>query len=222
VGKWRTWSNTGKALWQAQDVIARTALALHDGGRRKMEKSLMLLPFVHGIDKAAFSCALAFAREANATLLLLCLIRRSSKSKEHGVRAEAIAQANDFFVLMEHKAARAGVTTKHIQLSTQHVAASIQALAQEMACTGILLFVREGTGVLLDTNDIKQLLERLDQPLYLFRLERRRNLFLRAGTSLVRCFRRLLQSIFFFSLEALTRKISSSSAYRGFSDPDGI
>jgi hypothetical protein len=124
-----------------------------------MEKPLMLLPFVHGIDMSALSCALTFAQETDATLLLVSLIRLPKGTRKQGVRAEAIAQAHDFFEVMAHKAARAGVTIRRMQLSTQQVARSIQALAQEMACTSILLFVRDGTGVLLEIIEIKQLLE---------------------------------------------------------------
>jgi hypothetical protein len=48
-----------------------------------MEKPLMLLPFVHGIDMSALSCALAFAQEMDATLLLVSLIRltKGTRSK---------------------------------------------------------------------------------------------------------------------------------------------
>lgn len=147
-----------------------------------MEKPLILLPFVHGIDSAALSCALAFARKADATLLLVSFIRVSGSR----VRAEVIAQRQDFFELMTHKAAQVGVTIKCIPVSAEQIARSIQMLAQEMACAGTLLFVRNGKGVLLETEDIKQILEQPDQPLYLFRLTSQKNLFLRVGASLVR------------------------------------
>jgi hypothetical protein len=146
-----------------------------------MDKPLILLPFVHGIDSAALSCALAFARKADATLLLVSFIRLSDKQ----VRAEAVAQRQDFFELMTHKAARAEVTIKCIPVSTKQIARSIQMLAQEMACAGTLLFVRNGKGVLLETEDIKQILEQPSQPVYLFRLVSRKNAFSRVGISLM-------------------------------------
>ena len=154
----------------------------------------MLLPFVHGIDMSALSCALAFAQEMDATLLLVSLIRLTKGTREQGVRAEAVAQAHDFFEVMAHKAARAGVTIRCMQLSTQLVARSIQALAKEMACASILLFVRDGTGVLLETNEIKQLLEQSSQSVYVFRLAPRKGLFFRAGLSLKSSLGRLLKS----------------------------
>jgi hypothetical protein len=154
-----------------------------------MEKPLILLPFVHGIDSAALSCALAFAHKADATLLLVSFIRLSG----HRVRAEAFAQRQDFFELMTHKAARAGVRIKCMPVSTEQIARSIQMLAQEMACAGTLLFVRNGKGVFLETEDIKQILEQPDQPVYLFRLASRKNPFHRVGTSLVRWLRCILK-----------------------------
>jgi hypothetical protein len=155
-----------------------------------MKKPLILLPFVHGIDSTAFSCALAFARKADATLLLVSFIHLNG----HRVRAEVIAQRQDFFELMTHKAARAGVKIECMPISTAQVARSIQLLVQEMACAGTLLFVRNGKGVLMETEDIKQILEQPGQPVYLFRLASHKNLFLRVGISFVRWLRRILRT----------------------------
>jgi hypothetical protein len=125
----------------------------------------------------------------DATLLLVSLIRLSG----HKVRAEAIAQRQDFFELMTHKAARVGVTIECMPISTPQVAKSIQMLAQEMTCAGILLFVRNGQGVLLGTEDIKLLLEQPSLPVYLFRLVSREKRFLRVGVLLVRWLQRILK-----------------------------
>jgi hypothetical protein len=157
-----------------------------------MEKPLLLLPFVHGIDGSALSSALAFAQKVHVALLLVSLIPLPKESRKRDIRAETIAQTYDFFEVMRHKAARAGVAIRCIQLSTQQVARSIHALAQEMGCAGILLFVRDGTGVLLETEDIKQLLEQESQPIYLFHLPSRKALFSHACASLVSRLRRLV------------------------------
>lgn len=158
-----------------------------------MEEPLMLLPFVHGIDGAALSSALAFAQKADVTLLLVSLIRLSKESSRRGIRAEAVAQTYDFFEVMRHRAARAGVAIRCTQLSTQQIARSIRALAQEMGCVGILLFVRDGTGVLLETEDIKRLLEQESQPIYLFRLPSRKNQLSHIYAALVHWLRHLLK-----------------------------
>ena len=68
---------------------------------------------------------------------------------------------------VQHKAARLGVPLVRIELYTQHPARSIRALAQEMECAGILLFVHRGAGVLLATGEVKQLLEDHSLPLYI-------------------------------------------------------
>lgn len=166
-----------------------------------MEKSLLLLPFVHGIDGSALSSALAFAQKMHVTLLLVSLIPLPKESRRQGgIRAEMIAQTYDFFEVMRHKAARAGVTIRCTQISTQQVARSIHMLAQEMDCAGILLFVRDGTGVLLETEDIKQLFEQASQPIYLFRLPSRKALFSHACASLMSWLRRLVFRSFSSSL----------------------
>jgi len=145
----------------------------------------MLLPFVHGIDAPALSCALAFAQERDASLLLVSLVPSRNGSKKRVVRAESIAQAYDFFELMNHKAIRAGVPIKQTHISTQQVARSVQALAQEMACTGILLFVRNGAGVLLETEDVKRLIEQPVKPIYLFRLTAPKGWFVQISATLM-------------------------------------
>jgi hypothetical protein len=160
---------------------------------KKMEKPLMLLPFVHGIDTTALAYAVDFAREEDVTLLLVSLFHLPDASNRQGIRLEAIAQAYDFFEVMAYKAARAGVTIKCMQLSTQHIARSIQMLAQEMLCAGILLFVRDARGVLVETEDIWRLLERGGRPVYLFNLTSHKDRVLLARTTLAKGLRHLLK-----------------------------
>ncbi len=71
---------------------------------------------------------------------------------------------------MQHKAARQGVPIARFELYTHLPARSIRALAQEMECAGILLFVHRGAGVLLATSEVKQLLEDDSLPLYIVAL----------------------------------------------------
>ena len=54
-----------------------------------------------------------------------------------------------------------------MELYTYHPVRSICALAREMECAGILLFVQRGEGVLLATEEVKQLLEQERVPLYI-------------------------------------------------------
>ena len=50
---------------------------------------------------------------------------------------------------------------------THYPVRTIRALAQELECAGILLFVHQGAGVLLATREVKQLLEDESLPLYI-------------------------------------------------------
>src|SRR6185312_15406280 len=124
------------------------------------------------------------------------LIRLPKGSRRQSIRAEAIGQAHDFFEVMSYKAKRVGVSIRCMQFSTQQVASSIQAIAQEMACVGILLFVRDSAGIFLEMEEIKQLLEQPVQQVYLFRLTSRRPQFSRASLSLTRWLQRFLKYFF--------------------------
>ena len=127
----------------------------------------LLLPFTHGIDASAITYALALAQRVGASLVLLSLIRLSQISSKRGPRLQDIEQSRDFLEFVQHKAARAGVPVERLELYTPDPVRSIRAIAQEMECAGIILFVRRGTGVLLATSEVKQLLEDEKIPLYL-------------------------------------------------------
>jgi hypothetical protein len=130
----------------------------------------LLLPFTHGIDGPAITAALSLAHHRQATLVLLTLLRLCRRSDKQAVRWEDIQQAADFLVFTQQKAARMGVSLQHVELRTPHPIQGIRALAREMDCEGILLFVRRGEGVLLSTHEVKQLLEDLQYPLYVANL----------------------------------------------------
>jgi hypothetical protein len=131
----------------------------------------LLLPFTHGIDGQAISCALSLASQCEADLLLVPLVcpRRGKRSQEV-LRPEDIQQALDFLVYTQQRARRMGISTRQSQIHTRHPVQSIRAFAREMACEGILLFLRGGKGVLLETEEVKQLLEDRHIPLYVANL----------------------------------------------------
>jgi hypothetical protein len=64
-----------------------------------------------------------------------------------------------------------------VELYTPHPVGSIRTLAQEMECAGIVLVVRRGAGVLLSTNEVKQLLEDQRMALYIVQLLAKDNPF---------------------------------------------
>jgi len=130
----------------------------------------LLLPFTHGVDVRAISYALEMAQRLHFTLIALSLIRLPEKPGMSNPRLEDIQQSKDFLEFVHHKAARQGVPVERVELYTCHPVRSIHALAQEMECAGILLFVQRGAGVLLASGEVKQLLEHKSVPLYLVRL----------------------------------------------------
>jgi hypothetical protein len=118
----------------------------------------LLLPFTHGIDGPAITSALALAQGLGATLVVLSLIHLP-QAPDRGPRWEDIQQSNDFLEFVQYKAARWGMPVERVELHTRNPVCSISALAQEMECAGIVLVVRRGVGVLLATNEVKQLLQ---------------------------------------------------------------
>ena len=127
----------------------------------------ILLPFTHGIDASAISYALAIAQRLQLTLVILSLIRLPETPSTRKPRLEDIQQSKDFLEFVHHRAARQGVPIVRMELYTCNPVRSIRALAQEMECEGILLFVQCGVGVLLATEEVKQLLEQESIPLYI-------------------------------------------------------
>jgi hypothetical protein len=136
----------------------------------------LLLPFTHGIDVSAITSALALAEQLGATLVVLSLIRLP-QPQTRGVRLGEIEQSNDFLEFVQHKAARWGVPLVRVELYTHTPVSSIRALAQEMECVGIIVFVRRGSGVLLATEEVKQLLEDRRLPLYVAQLPAKKRPF---------------------------------------------
>ncbi len=129
----------------------------------------LLLPFTHGINVSAITAAIALAERFDATLVALSLIHLP-QAPDKDPRWEDIQQSNDFLAFVHHKAARWVVPVERVELYTHNPVCSIRALAQEMECTGIVLVVRRGTGVLLATHEVKQLLEDQRLPLYVVQL----------------------------------------------------
>jgi GAF domain-containing protein len=102
--------------------------------------------------------------------VVLSLIRLPEAPSASKPRLDAIQQSRDFLEFVQGKAARQGVAISRLELYTRHPVLSIRTLAQEMDCSGILLFVHRGDGVLLATTEVKQLLEDHSLPLYIARL----------------------------------------------------
>lgn len=117
----------------------------------------LLLPFTEGISSLALGYAVQIAQQSRATLVPLALI--PVRPKQH-VRLELIQQAQDFLVLITHKATRQGVPIEAAQLYTQDSVRSIEVFAREMHCEAVLLFLSYAGEVLLGHAEIRALMER--------------------------------------------------------------
>ena len=135
-----------------------------------MKHTRLLLPFTERIDLAALAYAIHFAKSQQATLVPLALIPPSKQQWAEEPRLEAIEQANDFLEAVKYQAKRVDVGVESYTLWTSEVVRSIRLFAQEMACTGILLFLREGTPVLLSSEVARRLLTAVPSALLLIHL----------------------------------------------------
>lgn len=137
----------------------------------------LLLPFTQGVDAHAIDCAIWLAHRDGAILVSLSLIRHSETD---GARLEAIQQSKDFLEVVRHKARRMGVPVEQAEFYTHTPVESIHAFAQEMVCAEIMLFLRGGAGILLETEEVKYLLEQERIALSLVRLSAKGGLSSRA------------------------------------------
>jgi len=135
-----------------------------------MKTTRFLLPFVHGVDMCAIEQALQFAKSHEATLVPLVLIRVPEERRK-GVRLEHIQQSRDFLETVKHKASRYAVPIERLEVFTSDVVQSINLVAGEMQCEGILLFIGRQDGILLQVNEMKHLLEMQSCKLYIIHLQ---------------------------------------------------
>jgi hypothetical protein len=97
----------------------------------------------------------------------------NEEAKNHrarGARLEHIQQSKDFLEATKYKAMRYGVPIERFEVFTSDVVQSIIVRAQQMACNGIILFIRGEEGLLLRADEIEHLIEMGAHRLYLIRL----------------------------------------------------
>lgn len=136
-----------------------------------MKTSRFLLPFVHGVDMCAIEQALLMAKGHEATLVPLSLIRVPEGRRARGTRLEDVQQSKDFLEALKYKAARYAVPVERLEVFTSDIVQSINLVASEMACEGILLFKGRKDGILLQSNEIKRLIEMPACKLYIMHLQ---------------------------------------------------
>jgi hypothetical protein len=135
-----------------------------------MKATRLLLPFTHGIEMDVLEYAVLLAQSHSVTLVALALIYVPERKWSQGARLEHIQQSKDFLEAVRVVVARHGVPVERFEVSTSDVVRSINILVQQLACDGIVLFVRGGDGILLRADEIKRLMEKGDSKLYLMPL----------------------------------------------------
>ena len=135
-----------------------------------MKTTRFLLPFVHGVDKFAIEQAILLAKSHQATLVPLVLIHVPEERRKKGVRLEYLQQSKDFLETVKQKAEWYSVQIERLEVFTSDVVQSINLVASEMECEGILLFVNHKGGILLELHEIKCLMEMPMRRLYVLRL----------------------------------------------------
>lgn len=135
-----------------------------------MKTTRFLLPFVHGVDKFAIEQAILLAKSQQATLVPLVLIHVSEECRKKGVRLEYLQQSKDFLETVKQKADWYCVQIERLEVFTSDIVESINLVAREMECEGILLFENHKGGILLQLREIKRLMEMPVRKLYVLRL----------------------------------------------------
>ncbi len=135
-----------------------------------MKTTRLLLPFTHGIDMDVLDYAVLLAKSRDATLVPLALIHVPEGRRSRGARLEHVQQSKDFLEAIKHKASRYAVPLERFEIFTSDVVVSINVHAQKMECESILLFVQDGEGILLQTNQMKHLMEQALCKLAIIRL----------------------------------------------------
>lgn len=115
-----------------------------------------LLPCTMNGDPGAINAAIEVASSCGAVLVPL-LLRCTSKTET--VSLEARPSEYDFLGMVQRQATIMEVPIEWIETSTHDAGRSIHVFAKEMDCSGILLFVHEGRGVLLETREVQYVIE---------------------------------------------------------------
>ncbi|MDQ2713588.1 MAG: hypothetical protein M3Z08_01625 [Chloroflexota bacterium] len=119
----------------------------------------LLLPCTSVGDTTAIHAAIQVAQSCGAILVPLSL-RRSAQMQDvrEGARLVPRKEADDFLGTVLHSAAIMDVPVEWVDLSPRDAVRSIDLIFQEKECAAVLLFVRGGAGVLLETTEVQQVI----------------------------------------------------------------
>lgn len=137
-----------------------------------METTRLLLPFQHGVERAAIEQGVRLAKGCGATLLALSLLPVQGGRKLKAPRLDFVQQSNDFLETTRHLAKVWDVPLEAFEVLTHDVRQAIETMAGEMRCDGIMLFLEGGKGVLLPAETIEYLVEAASFKLFVMRSQR--------------------------------------------------
>jgi len=135
-----------------------------------MKTTRFLLPFVRGVDKFAIEQAILLAKSHQATLVPLVLMHVPEERRQKGVRLEYLQQSKDFLETVKQKADWYSVQIERLEVFSSDIVQSINLVAREMECEGIVLFVNHKGGILIQLHEIKRLMEMPASKLYVLHL----------------------------------------------------
>ena len=138
-----------------------------------MKEQRWLLPFTKGVNMQAIDYAVSLAQNARARLVAVSLVPVPQEPRASGARLEHIQQSKDFLEAVKWKATRYEVPTERYEVFTGDVLQSITLLAYNHDCDSIILVTSEKKDVLLETREVKRLLEAPPVSLVLIRLPAR-------------------------------------------------
>lgn len=121
-----------------------------------MKTIRLLLPFTGNVNTLALNYAIQFAEMRQATLVPLALIRVMPGK---AVRLELIQQAQDFLEFVRYKARQQRVPIEQARIYTSDAVRSIEAVAGEMNCEAVMLFLSDTADVLLDHAEFRSLMD---------------------------------------------------------------
>jgi hypothetical protein len=139
-----------------------------------VRKKRLLLPFTTAIDKDALAWAVQIARNEDAILVLLALIRVPQMQPPERVRYEDTQQARDFLEAGRYEALKYQVPIERYEIVTDDSIQSIDLVMQQMFCDKLLLFVREDRPLLLTPAESERLLAGGRYPFSVVRLPPRK------------------------------------------------
>lgn len=135
-----------------------------------MKERRWLLPFTHGVDSEALDLVCQMAQEANATVIAISL-RIPEPGK--GLQIEEIQEFKGFLECV-HAQARMyqAIAERHeVWVATgDNLPSRIQTFVREYQCDSLVVIVKQGQGVLLQTDLVATLIVNSPAPLVLLRL----------------------------------------------------